>query len=203
VIHQPITDPTTTIGWFELFKNDALFGLFCFNFFDSFWMIGLIPFYTALFFSLIDTNRSISLIALIFGLIGITSYLSANNALAFLQISDLYWKSSDINRQNQLLSAGTTIIANGFGNGMVFGAVFIMIAGLIFTLLMFLKSKYGIFAPLFSIGAHIIGIIGIVLHPQRAEIPLIGNMVLALAVVSYFLWHLSISIVFFRLGIKK
>jgi hypothetical protein len=85
IIHPPITDPTTTLGWFELFENDSFFGLFCFNFFDVFWMICLVPFYAALFFSLRNVNKPFSLICILFGLIGIICYISANNALSFLQ----------------------------------------------------------------------------------------------------------------------
>jgi hypothetical protein len=203
LIHQPIPDPTTTLGWFTLFKNDSFFGLFCFNFFDSFWMIGLIPFYIALFFSLFDTNRSVSLIALSFGLLGIISYLASNNALTFLQISNQYWTSSDNTIKEQMLSAGTTVIANGFGNGMIFGAIFIMVSGLTFSFLMFCSSKYRLFVPLFSIAAHVIGIIGILLHPQRADISFINNIILIFAIISYFLWYLCISITFLILGSKK
>jgi len=101
--------PTTIIDWFLLFQNNWLIGLISFDFLYLLIMIASIFLYLALFFALIDENKTLSLFALTVGLIGLAIYFPSNTSIEMLSVSKQYAQAVAEQEKTILLASGQTL----------------------------------------------------------------------------------------------
>lgn len=101
--------PTTIIDWFLLFQNNWLIGLISFDFLYLLTMIASIFLYLALFFALIDENKTLSLFALTVGLIGLAIYFPSNTSIEMLSVSKQYAQAVAEQEKTILLASGQTL----------------------------------------------------------------------------------------------
>lgn len=101
--------PTTIIDWFLLFQNNWLIGLISFDFLYLLIMIASIFLYLALFFALIDENKTLSIFALTVGLIGLAIYFPSNTSIEMLSVSKQYAQAVAEQEKTILLASGQTL----------------------------------------------------------------------------------------------
>lgn len=100
--------PDSIIGWFELFQRNWLLGLIGFDLLYMLSMIPMILLFIAMFFALFKTRKLLSIIAVIFGLMGIAIYFSSNTAIEMLSVSQQYAQATTEQQKEILLAAGQT-----------------------------------------------------------------------------------------------
>ena len=82
--------PSTVIGWFQLFQNNRLVGLLDDAVLDIAVAALLIPLFLALFAALRQANKAWMAIAMAFAFVGIATYLPTNTSFSLLFVSDQY-----------------------------------------------------------------------------------------------------------------
>jgi len=159
--------PTTTEGFFVLFQQNRFLGLLSM---DLLYLVNntiLILIYLALWIPLKRVSESLSLVALIFGIVGITAYFSSNPAFEMLSLSNQFAASSNELQQTALLGAGHALLATY--KGTVFDVYYVLnaISLLIFAGLM-LRSES------FSKGIAVVGLISGILMSIPSSAGTIG-----------------------------
>ncbi len=135
--------PITTEGFFTLFQQNRLLGLLSM---DLLYLVNntiLILIYIAIWSPLRRVSESLSLIALIFGLVGISAYYSSNTAFEMLSLSNQFSATSNELQQTALMGAGHAMLATY--KGTVFDAYYVLnaISLLIFSGLMLRSDLFG------------------------------------------------------------
>jgi hypothetical protein len=159
--------PTTTEGFFVLFQQNRFLGLLSM---DLLYLVNntiLILIYLALWIPLKRVSESLSLVALIFGIVGITAYFSSNPAFEMLSLSNQFAASSNELQQTAFLGAGHALLATY--KGTVFDVYYVLnaISLLIFAGLM-LRSES------FSKGIAVVGLISGILMSIPSSAGTIG-----------------------------
>jgi hypothetical protein len=133
--------PSTVIGWFQLFQNNRLVGLIDDAVLDIAVVAFLGPLFLALFAALRRANEASAAIATSLAFVGIAAYIPTNTGFSLLYVSDQYAAASTDTQRSLFLAAGQATIASG-GNGLFEsnGFILVAVAGLIVALVM-LKSK--------------------------------------------------------------
>jgi len=90
--------PSTTIGWFQLFQNNRLVGLLDDAVLDIAVAALLVPLFLALFAALRRANRAWMAVATSLALIGIATYLPTNTSFSLLFVSDQFAAATPIHR---------------------------------------------------------------------------------------------------------
>jgi hypothetical protein len=145
----PTEYPSTALGWFTLLQEDTLVGLLLFDVKDlvNYALVGLI--FLALYAALHQTNRSAMAIATACGLVGIAVYLASNQAFAMLSLSEKYAAATTDAQRATFLAAGEALLAiynPGAiyqGTGYYVGYFFVLLAGLIISVVMLRSSVFG------------------------------------------------------------
>jgi hypothetical protein len=132
--------PTTVIGYFTLFQNNKLLGLFDFYLLDFLAFVFLIPVYLALYFALRRTSRSWLLIATAVGFVGNTVYLVSNTAFCMLSLSGQYSAANTESQKAIYLAAGQVMLKLFNVTGLYVSYVFFSVWGVIISFVM-LRSK--------------------------------------------------------------
>lgn len=161
--------PETTIGFFELFRNNWVIGLLSLDFLYYINNGLLILVYLGLFASLRKIDFTNMLIAIIIGFIGIAIYYVSTIGFEMLSISKQYYSTDSIESKQQLLSVGHGLIARYKGTAFDVYYVFNAITLLLISMTMY-KSKdfgkssatWGLIAGIFMIIPSTAGTLGLV-----------------------------------------
>ena len=103
--------PTNIVDWFNLFNNSWIIGLMSFDFLYMLSMIASIFLYIALFFALFERQKSLSLFALIIGLIGLAIYFPSNTSIEMLATSRQYLNASTEYNKEIFIASGQTLLS--------------------------------------------------------------------------------------------
>ena len=162
--------PTTIIAWFSLFQRNWFIGLMSFDLLFLLSMVASIFLYLALFFALYDGNKSLSIFALILGLIGLAIYFPSNTSLEMLSTSRQYFQAVTDQDKTILLSTGQTLYAVWKGTSYAVYYVFNGIALILFFLAMIkdnsfrkLTASFGLTSGILMIVPATAGIVGMVM----------------------------------------
>ena len=101
--------PTNILDWFTLFNNNWIIGLISYDFLYMLSMIASIFLYIALFFALFEKQKSLSLFALIIGLVGLSIYFPSNTSIEMLSISRQYFNASTEYDKGLFIASGQTL----------------------------------------------------------------------------------------------
>lgn len=107
--------PSTVIGWFTLFQNNRLLGLFDMDLLlivDQV-LMGLVL--LALYTALRRTSQSFMAIALILGLVGIATYFASTSTFEMLSLSNQYAAATTEAQRSTFLAAGQAMLVNWQG----------------------------------------------------------------------------------------
>ena len=134
--------PTSIVEWFTLFNNNWIVGLISYDLLYMLSMIASIFLYIALFFALFESQKSLSLFALIIGLIGLTLYFPSNTSLEMLSISKQFLNASTENEKGLLIASGQTLLSIWKGTSYSVYYVLNGIALILFFLAMIKNNKF-------------------------------------------------------------
>lgn len=185
--------PETTIGFFELFRNNWVIGLLSLDFLYYINNGFLILVYLGLFASLRKIDFANMLIAIIIGFIGIAIYYVSTIGFEMLSISKQYYSTDSIESKQQLLSVGHGLIARYKGTAFDVYYIFNAITLLLISMTMY-KSKdfgkssatWGLIAGIFMIIPSTAGTLGLIfslisLIPWMVFSILIGRRLIQMA----------------------
>jgi len=198
-------DPTTTKDWFDLFHSNPVFGLFRLSLFDMIWMILLIPFFLSICESLKTTSRSIAILSVAIGLVGIVCYVSGNNSISLMALSDKYWAATSEEARRQLSAAADTVLSLGMGTGVVVGAILVVLSSLMFSIAMLMSTLYWRLTSIAGIAVHTAGVLILItlarttLHTMSAAL----MVFLGITALLYLFWYSSVGVVLMRMSMGR
>jgi len=136
-----VQSPNRADGWFDLLQSRPLLGLAMLDLFDvvNYALLGLV--FVALYVVLRKVNRSVTLIALCAGLIGVTACFVSNPAFAMLALSDQYAAAAEASK-GMFIAAGEAVLAienpgTPFdGTGAYMALLLVSTAALMFSIVM-------------------------------------------------------------------
>ncbi len=136
--------PTTVLEWFALFQANALTGLFFLGLADVFIMILWGPMSLALYSALHSSNKTWTLLAITFILVGMAVYLATNISFSMLSLSQQYSVAVTQADKSVLLAAGQTMLAVSQGTGGQYaGMPLAWLGGLILSVVMLRSEAFG------------------------------------------------------------
>src|SRR5215218_6905208 len=107
--------PSSVIGWFTLFQDNALVGLLDMDLLLIVDYLLLIGVFSALFASLRRANESLMAIALILQLVSTATYFASTVAFEMLSLSNQYGTASTEVERSTFLAAGQAMLATWQG----------------------------------------------------------------------------------------
>jgi hypothetical protein len=186
--------PTTAADWFSLLQRNPFVGLSFLAVFDlsNYFLVGIV--FLALAAALWQVNRSIVVLALAGGLVGITLNLAANIALTMLSLSQRYATTTSAAQRADLLTAGQAILAGNDplaalpGTGALISLLLVALAGLLFSVLLLPSHRVTAILGLLAGGCDLA--YGLV-FPLTPSAPV--YLLLAAAGLFWMLWHLLVA----------
>lgn len=202
----PPQAPKTALGWFTLFQDSWFVGLALFNLFDliNYVLVGLI--FLALYGALKQANKSLMVLAIALTIVGITVFLATNQAFSMLSLSQRYAAATTDAQRAMFLAAGEALLAidnpgalyEGFGY--LLGLFFVLLAGLLISIVMLRR-------PIFAKAAAYTGILansfGLAYFAALLFAPSIIWLPPTLSAPFRMIWYVLIAIKLFQLGRNK
>jgi hypothetical protein len=160
----PTTPLTKAIDWFNLLLDHRWVGLTFLNVFDlvEYFLVGLI--FLALYGALRRANKSMTVIATVFGLVGITVYFASNQAFAMLALSGRYAAATSDAQRSLYLAAGEALLAANNpgaiyqGTGIYLSLFLVLLAGLLISIVMWRSDVFSKATAVMGILANGIGL---------------------------------------------
>ncbi len=149
IFSVPTTMPVSATEWFTLLQSNTFVGLALLEVFDlvEYVLVGLM--FLAVSVVLWQSNRTLMLLAMTSGLIGIAVYFASNQAFALRALSEHYATSTNDAQRAVFVSAGESLMAiqnPGVlyqGTGIYASLLLVLLAGLLITIVMW---QSGIFS---------------------------------------------------------
>lgn len=184
--------PGPAVEIFTLIQNDRLAGLMSLDFMYLLGNFVTFPIFLALYVTLRRTSESFALIALVLGLVGFVSIITARPILEMLSLSDQYAAATTEARRSELLAAGEAVLT--LFHGTAFNVHYILgSASLLISALLMLRSE------IYSKSTAYVGVITNI-AVFGLYVPRIGVYISLLSVVGYLIWNLLIARRLFQLG---
>lgn len=178
--------PSSVIGWFALFQDNALVGLLDMDLLlivDYLLLIGL---FSALWASLRRANESLMAIALILQLIATATYLASTAAFEMLSLSNQYATATKDVERTMFLAAGQAMLVTWQGTAFDVSYVLSALATLIVSAVM-LRSH--LFSKLTGYAGLSAGILMLV-PPTAGTIGVVFSL---LSLVPLFVWLILVA----------
>ena len=195
--------PGNALDWFALLQNDPFVGLSLLNLFDliNFALVGLI--FVALYAALRSVNKSLMLIAISIGLIGVAVYLASNQAWEMFSLSEQYAAATSDVQRSILLTAGDVLLVTNHpeapyqATGIYVGLFLVLSAGLLISIVMLQSDIFGKAVAVCGIlanGLALLGFIALAFGPTVSWIPP------TLSAPFRMIWYVLIAIKLFKLA---
>lgn len=184
--------PSTALGWFELFQDNALLGLLSFELLFIVYGVLAIPLSLALYVALRRTDPVWMALYLALTIAGSAALFSARPALEMLHLSGQYAATTSEAQRAVYLAAGEGMLATFHGTSYMVSYLLGSITGLILSIVM-LRSQ------IFSRATAYIRIASSILD-FGLFLPVVGLYVSAFSAVLLFVWNIMIARRMFQLG---
>lgn len=115
VVYIAWPPPTTVVGFFEVFQENALRGLLNLDLLYILNNLFLIPLYLALYVVLQQHGKSLMTLALASGLVGVATYFNTNPAFEMLLLSQRYAAATTDAGRALYVAAGESMLASYAG----------------------------------------------------------------------------------------
>jgi hypothetical protein len=199
----PAGAPATAADWFALLRENRFLGLVLLHFFDifNFLLFGLML--IALFAALRRHGEALMFVALGLGFIGIAVFVSGNQALTLVSMSDQYLFAPTEAQRQLILGGAQGVLAVNFResySGGLYPSFFcVTVSGLLIAVVMLRSKLFGRAAAIMGILANGFGL-GYYLLLLLAP----GLVPLVISASSLFLlvWYVLIAVRFLRYGHK-
>jgi hypothetical protein len=189
--------PTTTTVWFSLLQENPLIAFSLLAGFDlvNYILVGIII--LALTAALWQSNKGVTALALVSGLVGITLNLGANISLTMLSLSQRYAMASSEAQKAGLLAAGEVILAGNDSQATapLISLMLVALAGLLFSLLMLPSYRGTATIGLLASGFDLMYCLVFPLTPLAPV-----YLLLAAAGLFWMIWHLLVARVLLKLA---
>lgn len=186
--------PDTTIGWFNLFRDNKLAGLLAFELLFVVNAAVGIATTLALYVALRRVNESLMAIALVLGLLEAAAIIVARPALEMLYLSEGYAAAATDAQRAMFLAAGEAMLATFHGTAFHVAVNLFSIYFLIVPLVMLRSNIFG------KVTAYV-GIVSAILNWGLYVPGGIGLFLFTLSVVPFLaIWNVLIAWRLFRLG---
>lgn len=193
--------PSTAIGWFELFQNNRLIGLLDDAVLDIAAAALMAPLFVALYAALRRADETWMAVATALAIAGIAAYIATNTSFSLLNVSDQYWAATSSAQRSLLLAAGQATIAIG-GGGLFWSTGFLLVAvaGLIVASVMRGGKVFGqstAWAGVLANGLYLAnyGALAFV-----SETSTLSTILVGVASVLLFIWYILMARGLFQLG---
>jgi hypothetical protein len=201
----PATTPVSAAEWLSVIHSSPLVGLTFSGFFDlvEYSLVGLV--FLAAAAALWRTSRTAILLAIICGLMGITLAFAANQSFALIALSERFAVATTDMERAALLSNGEALLAVGNpgatlqGTSTIASLFFVLVAGLLISLVMLRSQIFSRFTAIAGIVANCSALVYfpmILLMPSLLAIPFVFSAPFRL------LWYFLTALTLFRLGKK-
>ena len=193
--------PSTVIGWFQLFQNNRLAGLIDDAVLDIAVAALLAPLFLALFAALRRANEAWMAVAATLVFAGIAAYIPTNTGFSLLYVSDQYAAASIDAQRSLFLAAGQATVAAG-GNGLFEsnGFILVAVAGLIVALIMRRSKVFGRATSWVGVLANGLFMVNYVALAFVSAASVFSTDLFASASILVFIWWLLIARRLLRLG---
>lgn len=186
--------PQTAVGWYNLLQTNPLIGLTFLALFDlvNYALVGLI--FVALGATLWETNKSVAVMALAAGLVGIAVSFASNISLTMLSLSQQYAAAAAALQSAALLDAGQSVLAVNNplavfpGTGAYVSLLLIALAGLLFSALLLSAQRGTAVIGLLASGCDLAYCLT---FPLGTALPI--YLFLAAAGLFWMIWHLLVA----------
>jgi hypothetical protein len=185
--------PSTAIGLFQLFQDNALLGLLALDLLYVIDNILLIPILLGLYVALRRYNESFMILGVTLGFIGIATLFASNPTINMHFLSEQYSVATTDPQRTLLLTAGEAMLAVYNGTAYHVSLILGSIALVIISIVMLQESK------IFSKATAYMGILANVLA-LGLYVPKVGIYILLFSVLFLLIWYIMITRRFFKLG---
>ncbi|MBN2500182.1 MAG: DUF4386 family protein [Anaerolineales bacterium] len=193
--------PVSAGDWFTVLQTTPLVGLILLNLVDlvNYTLVGMI--FLGVYAALRCANRSWVTVAAALGLVGIASYLASNQAFAMLALSNKYAAAGDEGQRYALRAAGEALLAmNEGGTGQYIGLLFVVLAGLIFSIIMLRSDVFNKATAYTGLGANSLMAIMFLVWPFNPPwLPLLPSLSALFRVT----WYVLIARRLWQLGARS
>ncbi len=184
--------PSTALGWFELFQDNALLGLLSFEVLFIVYGVLAIPLSLALYVALRRTDPALMALYIALTIAGSAALFSARPALEMLHLSGQYATATTDAQQTLYLAAGEGLLAIFHGTSYMVSYLLGSITGLILSIVM-LRST------IFNRTTACVRIVSSILD-FGLFLPVVGLYVSAFSAMLLFVWNIMIARRLFQLG---
>jgi hypothetical protein len=185
--------PATPEGWFLLFQESKLLGLFFLNALDiiSVSLIGVM--FLALYVALRKINPSWMLIATFIALLGVATFVSSRAVMVSgtLALSDLFATATSEIVKSQILAAGYAVTSLSRATPETIGWFFIALAGLTISVIMLI---HGVASKGTAIIGILAGVVTFANHISFLIAPSFATVLMPVNGLLWIIWWLLISI---------
>lgn len=185
--------PESIEAWFELFQNNWFLGLIHLDLLYIIDNVLVAIMYLAFYITLKQKNESLMVIALLFGLLGISAYFASNTAFEMLSISKLYTSAVTEADRNIYIAVGQMLISSWRGTAfnvyyVLNGITLLIISGVM------LKSN------IYSNRTAIIGLVSGILMTIPSTAGTIGLIFSLLSLIPWMVFTIMVGIKFLKLS---
>jgi len=195
VIFSIAPPPSSALGWFELFQDNAVLGLLSFELLFIVYGVLAIPLALALYVSLRRADPVMMAIYIALSIAGSAALFSARPALEMLHLSGQYAAATTDAQRTVFLAAGEGLLAIFHGTSYMVSYILGSITGLLVSIVM-LRSK------IFNKATAYVRITSSILD-FGLFIPVVGLYISAFSAVLLFVWNIMIAHRLLQLGRSK
>ena len=192
IVFTSVPEPTTAVGWFDLFQQNKLVGLLSFEILFAVNAALGITTTLALYVALRRVNESWMAIALALGLIGAVTIIVARPAIDMLYLSDQHAAAATEAQKALFLAAGEALIA--VRHGMAFHVSY-NLANISLLIIPAVMLQSRIFSRVTAYMGLLAGVFGFGLYA-----PTVGLYISIFSVLFYAIWDILIARRLFQLG---
>jgi hypothetical protein len=201
-VYSVIPNPSTTIGYMELFLKNPLFGLLHFDLLGIISYLLFIPFILSLYEVLKGKNEYITLIATVLFFIGIIVFFSTNTTFSMLSLSKQYALAGTDAERVILLASFQTMVTLFKVQAFMLSYIIVSIAWLVLGFVMFQSKHFNKFTSFMGILAGASGIIAELFENISKSLLAVAIAFYFAAIVFLFIWVLLTGRKLFKIGVN-
>ncbi|MGC9396510.1 MAG: hypothetical protein ACP5J4_16825 [Anaerolineae bacterium] len=190
--------PQSTAEWYTLLQSDPFIGLSFLAVFDLFNYVLVGVLFLALGAAFWRMHKSMTVLALVGGLVGIAVNLASNISLSMLSLSRQYAVAASEPQKAALLTAGQALLATNNplatfpGTGAYMSVLLIALAGLLFSLVMLRSNRATAIVGLLASACDLAYCLTVAFAPSMRA------LWLASGGLFWMIWHLLVARILFK-----
>ncbi len=185
--------PASIESWFSLFNSNWLLGLIHQDMLYIINNIIVSVMYLAFYIALRPTNKSLTTIAILLGLIGISAYFASNKSFELLNLSNQYYAATTEVQKSMFLSAGQALLCEWQGTAFL---IYYILNGIALIMISYVMLKSTVFSKKMAI----IGLISGVLMMVPSTAGTIGIIFSLSSLIPWYIFSIIVARRFLQMG---